>query len=222
MEKSSLSYQLIKKAESVKKAAEQIAEITMDWQIIRSYMNNRLTDIVLNERQEKKMGRYKYIYDQLASGKYSDLEIVNQLMNKKLYGVSMKQAYDDMKCSKELFFKLMDVDKLFELKLELQLNRTLINKCIENGDMDGAAKFEKNRISLLKELPEPEDIAGDMFEGHIIEAVFDPRLLGNPDVDVKEILQLINDKRKVKLNIDQFTTDIPFEDVPNAEETTSL
>lgn len=209
----SMQERLIKRAEHVARAAETIAEQTNDWQMIRAFMVNRINDIVLNEKQEKKLERYQYVYNQLVGGKYTDMEIIGQLMNKKLYGVSLKQAYEDIRCSRELFNTTINVNKVFEINLQLQINRNMQRKAEELGDMKAAAAFEKNRVMLLKLLPEEEDTSAEMFEGHMIEAVFDPRLIGAADVDMKEILQLINDKRKVKINIDSFVVDILHEDL---------
>jgi hypothetical protein len=129
---------------------------------------------------------------------------------------------NDMECCKELWASVINVKRTFEITIELEINRRLMYKAEEMGDMKAAAQFEKNRILLLKLLPEEEDTSAELFEGHIIEAVFDPSLLGAPEVDMREILEMVNAKRKVKINIDMFATDITHEDVTDANETTSL
>lgn len=218
----SLHSRLINKAEAIAKAADLMAERTNDWQVIRAFISNRISDYELNERQEKKLDRYQYIYNHLVSGKYTDMDIIEQLMNKKLYGVSLKQAYEDMSCSRELFNATLNVNKIFEINLQLQINRNLMRKAEEIGDLKAAAAFEKNRAMMLKLLPEEEDRSAEHFEGHLIEAVFDPRLIGAPEVDMKELLEMINSKRKVKINIDSFATDITHEDVNDADQTATL
>ena len=57
---------------------------------------------------------------------------------------------------------------------------------------------------MLKELPDEEENPAELFEGHQIEAVFDPTLLGAPAVDMKEVLKAINEKRDKKIQIDMF------------------
>ncbi len=213
----SMNERLMKRADAVAKAADTIAEKTNDWQVIKAFISNRLNDYPLNERQEKKLERYNHVYNQLVSGRFTDGEIIAQLMNKKMFGVSLKQAYEDVRCARELFPSMININKVFELNLELQINRNLMRKAEEIGDLKAAAAFEKNRVMLLKELPEQEDTSAELFEGHTIEAVFDPRLLGAPDVDMKELLRVINDKRKVKINIDSFAVDIPHEDLSDEE-----
>ncbi|HYC28225.1 MAG TPA: hypothetical protein VEB42_05400, partial [Chitinophagaceae bacterium] len=186
------------------------------------YLSNRLGEgFELTPEQQKKMDRYKFIYDQLSSGKYTEQEIVSQLTNKNLYALSLSQAYEDMRCSREIFSSIINVNRTFEVKLQLDINRNLQRKAIELGDMKAAAAFEKNRALLLKLLPEEDESPADAFEGHIFEAVFDPRLLGAPDVDMKEVLRVINEKRNKKIEIDLFE-DIPFEDKPNDTDPDSL
>lgn len=218
----SLHDKLVQKAEVVRTAAERLAERTYDWQMIRDFISNRVDDYHLTPQQEKKLERYQYIYNQMVSGKYTKNEILNQLTNKKLFGISLVQAYEDLACSQELFATTININRNFEINLQLEINRNLMRKAEELGDLKAAAQFEKNRALLLKLLPEEEDTTAELFEGHIIEAVFDPTLLGAPEIDMREVLKMINEKRKVKINIDMFATDIPHEDVNNADETTTL
>ena len=221
--KTDVAAALIKKAEGIQKATDAILESTRDWQTIKAFLSNRLGEAFeLTPEQQKKMDRYKFIYDQLSSGKYTEQEIVSQLTNKSLYNVKLSQAYEDLRCSREIFSSIIHVNKQFELKLELDINRNLMRKAEEPGDLKAAAAFEKNRALLLKLLPDADDSPADMFEGHIFEAVFDPRLLGAPDVDMKEVLRVVNEKRSKKIDIDLFD-DIPFEDLkPNDTDPDSL
>lgn len=220
--KTDVARALIKKAEGVQKATEKILEITRDWQLIKAYLSNRLDEAFeLTPEQEKKLERYKYAYDQLSSGKYTEQEVVAQLTNKKLYGVSLSQAYEDLRCSKEIFSTLLSVNRTFEIKLQLDVNRNLMRKAEELGDLKAVAALEKNRAMLLKLLPEEDESPADLFEGHVFEAVFDPRLLGAPDIDMKEVLKLVNEKRGKKIDIDLFE-DIPFENVTDENDAASL
>jgi hypothetical protein len=218
----SLHDKLVKRAEVVRTAAERMAERTYDWQMIRDFISNRIQDIPLTAQQEKKLERYQYIYNQMVSGKYTKNEILNQLINKKLFGISLQQAYEDLDCAQELWNTVINVKRNLELSIELEINRALRRNCVEVGDLKTAATFSKEINSLMKLMPEEEDTTADLFEGHIIEAVFDPTLLGAPEIDMREILEMINAKRKAKINIDMFATDISHEDVTNANETTPL
>lgn len=213
--KTDVAKALMKKAESIQKATDALLETTRDWQTIKAYLSNRLGDALeLTPGQQEKLTRYTFIYNQLASGKYTEQEIVSQLTNKSLYNLSLSQSYEDLRCSREIFSSIINVNRTFEIKLQLEINRNLQRKAEELGDLKAAAAFEKNRALLLKLLPEEDQSPADMFEGHIFEAVFDPRLLGAPDVDMKEVLKVINEKRNKKIDIDLFE-DIPFEDKPN-------
>lgn len=211
-----VSDKLMKRVQEVMRSTELMLEKTKDWQMIKAYLSNRLyTDDYLTYQQKKKLERYQHIYNQLVSGKYTEHEVVNMTM--KRYQIKQQQAHEDLSCSKEIFNTVVNINRQFEINLQLQINRSLQRKAEEIGDLKAAAAFEKNRALLLKLLPEQEESPADMFEGHEIEVVFDPKLLGAPDVDMKEILELINQKRKVKIDLDKVVTDIPFEELPNEE-----
>lgn len=195
---------LIKKAESVELASLAISDKTKDWQVIRNFLFNRIENIKLNAAQEKKLERYQFIYSQTCSGKYTDSEVINAVM--KNYDIKSKpQAYEDLRCARELFLDTMPLMKRFEIHVQLQVNRNMQRKAEEINDMRAAALFEKNRIALLALLPEEEENP-EIFEGHVVEAKFDPRLLGpgREKIDMKALLEAINAKRDVKIKTDMF------------------
>ncbi|HVX01402.1 MAG TPA: hypothetical protein VHA52_13345 [Candidatus Babeliaceae bacterium] len=200
--KDDLNKKLQQISQDVADKADDIMEKIRDWQIIKNYLSNRIKDLVLTPEQEKKLLRYQYIYNQQVSGRYTDQEIVAQV--KKIYGVEISQAYEDINHSREIFNSVINVHKQFELKLQLQVNRKMMNKAAELGDMDAYSKIEKNRIYLIKQLhEEPEDLA-QFFEGHIYELSFDPALLGGPKVNMAKVLNAINAKRSKKIKTDMF------------------
>lgn len=206
------------KTEQVRYGSNILAEKTRDWQLIKEFMSNRLGEIVLTPDQAKKLQRYKFIYDQLSSGKYSKSQIVNQLTKDELFGVSIQQAYEDIRCSNELFSAVINFDKQFELNNEIEIAKNARAKCLEVCDFKNAAAFAKVIKELISLKPDEEDHAGDDFEGHQVEAVFDPRLLGAPEIDMKEVLATLNAKRKVAIKIDMFDH-LDFEEKINEEET---
>lgn len=216
----SVNSALIKAANQVQAGAEILMAKTRDWQVIRNYLSNRLANIELTDEQQKKLDRYQYSYNQLVTGKYTDSEVVSQLT--RIYQIKQSQAYEDLSCTRELFNTVCNINKRFEINLQLQINRKLLRKAEELNDLKAYAQLEKNRALLLKLLPEEEDTPAEHFEGHDIEAVFDPKLLGAPDIDIADILKVINEKRKVKIDIDAFITDIPHEDISTDEETAPL
>ncbi len=79
MSKVALIYK--KHATEVEAGVETLVSKVRDWQVIKQYMCNRLPEIKLTEDQKKKMERYNYIYSQQVSGKYTDSDIVKQVMN---------------------------------------------------------------------------------------------------------------------------------------------
>lgn len=199
--KENVNDSLQRRAEEVNAQAEFIMAKTRDWQVIKKYMSNRANDLVLTNEQQKKLDRYQFIYNELVSGKSTDQQVVMQVKN--FFKVSQSQAYEDMNASKEVFSSVVSLNRLFEINLALQLNKKYMAKAEELGDMKALAAFEKNRKDLLKLLPEVDDRA-EFFEGHIYEMVFDPKLLGAPKVDMKELLTAINAKRAKPINLDMF------------------
>jgi len=202
---------LQKRAEEVNRQAEFILAKTRDWQVIKQYMSNRVADIELTHEQQKKMDRYQFIYNELATGKSTDQQVVNQVKN--FFKVSLSQAYEDIKASKEVFSTVISINKLFELNLALQLNTKYKAKAEEMGDLKALAMFEKNRKDLIRLLPDEEEKPTD-FEGHIYELTFDPKLLGAPAIDMKELLQSINAKRNKPIKIDMFE-ELEYKEIPN-------
>lgn len=208
--KEEVSVVLKNKAEAIRKGAELLLEKTRDWQLIKQYLNNRLQDIELTATQQEKLNRYQYVYNQLVSGRYTDQEVITQLT--KLHGISLRQAYEDMNATREIFCTVVNINKLFEIQLQIQITKGMIRKAEELQDFKSAAALGKNLATLLSMLPDVEENPAELFEGHTIEAVFDPSLLGAPPVNMKEVLTAINAKRKVKINTDMFE-DIDHEEV---------
>lgn len=212
----SVTNALVKKSEQLQATAELLLENTRDWQVIQQYLCNRLEEGILTKEQQKKLERYQYIYNQMVSGKYTDPEILNQVC--KMYCIKKNQAYHDMNATREIFSTVVNLNKRFELSLQLQINRNMMRKAEELGDMRAVAQLEKNRALLLRLIPDEDETPAEMFEGHEIEAVFDPKLLGIPDVDIKAALEAINEKRKVKIKTELFTY-IPFEESADVKKT---
>lgn len=214
MSKENVQTSLQLRADQVKKGAELLLDKTRDWQIIKQFLCNRLAETFLTSAQEEKLKRYQYIYNQLVSGKYTETEVISQLTNPMLYNISITQAYEDLNATKEIFPSFINLNKRFELMIQLQVNRDMLRKASEIGDLKAFAALEKNRSAMLAQIEDAEDSAADLFEGHVLEAVFDPSLLGVPRIakeDMKDLLNEINEKRKVKIKTD-FIEDIPHED----------
>ena len=210
---------LIKKAEQIRAASDIVTEKTQDWQVIRQFMNARHSEIILTPKQQEKMNRYKFIYDQLSSGRYTKSDVINQLMNKSLFGISMAQAYEDIRCSAELFSSVLHVSRQFELVNEIEIAKKARAKCEAICDFKSAAAYSKVIKDLIGMLPDEEIHPGEDFEGHEVTAVFDPSLLGAPPVNMKEVLSMLNTRHKASINIDMFE-ELEYSDVKNEKETT--
>ncbi len=208
---------LERKADQVKRGAEILLQQTSDWQQIKKYLCNRIEGIKLSASQKEKLDRYQFIYNQLSSGNYTEQEILQQLQKKEMYDISLQQAYDDMNATKEIFSSFININKKFELKLELDIAKEVRRKCLEQNDMKSYAAMSKNIISLLALIEDDNEVNADLFTGIEIEATFDPRLLNAPDVDMKELLTALNNKRDAKIKMD-LIEDLPYESITNAEE----
>ena len=210
--KKSLQIVLQEKADQVRAGTEILVAKTRDWQVIKAYLNNRLGDMLLTEEQEKKLERYQYIYNNLVSQKYSEYEVVNQVV--KLFKIELVQAYEDLNHSKEIFVSTLSINKRFEQKMELESARSLKRKCEEMHDFKAAAQIQKNIVLILRDLPEEEENPGELFEGHSYEILVDPRLIGAKKVDRQQVLDAINERRTKKITNEIFD-DLPFEEVKN-------
>lgn len=207
---SNISNYLVKTGQEIATATESLLEYTQDWQIILEFMKNRIEGIKLTKKQQEKMKRYQFAYGQASSGKFTDAEIVNLLMSE--YTIGLTQAYEDMRCMREIYTVVGNINKRYEISIQLQINRRLMIKCEEMGEMLILAMFEKNRVALLKELKELEENPADDFKGHTFIPVFDPKLINEDVIDERELMRVINEKRAVKINLDKISTDLPYEE----------
>ena len=211
---SDLAMALQQRATQISYATEILLEKTRDWQTIREFLCNRLRDTNLTETQQEKLKRYQFIYNQLVSAKYTDQEVLSQIMN--LYNVGLPQAYEDLNCSREVFNSVISINKQFEIKMELQSAKDMKRKCMELCDFKAAAAIQKNIIALTAMLPDLEEDPAAQFAGHEIEATYNPELLGAPPVDMKELLAALNSRKKVKIKTELFET-LEFDDGNNKE-----
>lgn len=203
---------LAAKQESISRAADIAASITSDWQLIKQYMYNRANFDDLTPVQRKKLERFNFIYSHLVTGKYTREEVQQALC--KQYKIQLCQAREDFRCVYEIFPQVNRIDRIFEMQIELEKARTLTRKAEEANDFKSAANFQRNVIKILELIPEKEPEI-ENFEGHTIEAVFNPKLLGAPDIskeDLKSLLDSINSKRAVKINTDLFEELNPTKD----------
>ena len=212
MSRESIPAVLKKTAEKILNSTDVLNARTRDWQTIKNFISNRVAEIKLTDTQQKKMERYQYIYNLSVSGKYTESDILSTLM--KEYKIERTQAYEDLSCSKEIFSSVININKQFELNVQLQVNRKFQMKAEAVGDLKALAAFEKNRIALLAIIEEQEENPADMFEGHQYEAVFNPALIGAAPIDINELMNVVNEKRKVKIKRELFEH-LDFEDIPH-------
>lgn len=201
MKNENVTSHLVKQAKSIANGAELLASTVNDWQLIRRYLTNRLAEVELSDVQQKKLERYNFIYDQLATGNYTDKEIVPLISER--FSVSIRQAYEDIACSKEVYTHVFNFNKGFELRLQLDLNREMLKKAKEKGEFKNYAALEKNRIRLMEMMPDLEE-SENWFEPHELIIQFNPDLIGAPKVDMQEVLKYINEKRKAKIKTELF------------------
>jgi hypothetical protein len=203
--KKSLVNLYVESADQLKRATDLLVQKTSDWQTIKNFLTNRFEDLVLTKQQQEKLDRYQFIYNQLSSGKYTESDVVQMLM--KHFDIKMVQAYEDLKSTKEIYSSsVIQINKRFELKMELESARDMKRKCTSTGQLKTAAIIQKNIIALLSMFPDEEENPGQDFEGHTFEVVFNPELLGPgaSKVNMQEVLKAINEKRKTPINIDMF------------------
>ena len=199
---STVSIMLQEHTNRINRAADHIMDSTNDWQVIKSFLGNRIGDVKLSTLQKKKMERYQFMYNQLVTGKFTDKEAIEA--NMKMYDIEQWQSYDDLKCTREIFSSVININKKFEIDLQLQVNRRMLRKAEEICDFKAYAALEKNRTHMLSMIEDIDPDEADMFIGHTYEPVFDPSLIDADPVDMKEVLEIINKGRKVKIKTELF------------------
>lgn len=193
---------MIDRSRQILNGAAALVAMTNDWQTIREFLCNRLEEDLLTEMQKKKLERYQFMYSHTMKGKYTKQEVISMCM--RFFSISQSQAYEDYNCMSEIFATVMHINKHFEIKMQIESVKMAMAKATELCDFKGAEAARKNLISLIALLPEENSSPGELFEGHIIEAVNDPRLIGAPAVDWKALAKAINDKRKVPIDLSKF------------------
>lgn len=214
--KSNISHYLTKKASEISGLTESLMEVTQDWQIILEFMKNRIETIRLTKKQQAKMQRYQFAYAQASSGRFTDEEVRNLLRAE--YTIGHSQAYEDMRCMREIYTVVENPNKRYELMMMLHVNKKLMIKCEEKGELLTVALLEKNRIKILEQLVVEDENPAEDFKGHTYQPLFEPGLISDEVVDMKEVMKIINEKRNVKLDISKISaTDIPYEDLDNQD-----
>jgi hypothetical protein len=201
--------QLMTTARQIRFGTEILLAETRDWQLIREYITNRFSKIELNQNQQLKLERIQFIYNSLCSGKYTEQDVIDMLVQLPAYNISLCQAYNDLKAAKELFPQFNNLKRDFELNVEIEIARKARTKCLAVNDHKNAVAYGNLIKDLLKLLPEESEDDGIDFTGHNYEFTYDPSLIGAPDVDIPELLAYINKKRKVDIKTDLFDELIP-------------
>jgi len=174
--------------EQIRRSTELLAQEVADWQTIQNYLTRRIAEIQLTETQQLKLQRYQFIYNQLVTGRYTDAEVCEMVMD--VYAIQQTQALSDIRDAQELFNTAYSVNKLFEIKLQLSLNRAMLDKCDRTNNFKGYAALEKNRTKLLELLPDDDTSDADSFKGHENIIVMDTDALGIEPVPVEELAKL--------------------------------
>lgn len=174
--------------------AQLMAESVNDWQVIQSYLTGRMVNLQLTSKQQEKLVRYQFIYNQLVSGKYTEAEVCEMIQE--TYGLSYVQALQDLRDSKEVFTATLNINKIFELKVQLELNKVYQQMAKDAGDWRALAAFEKNREKLLARVPDVEESHADDFTPHVNIFTFDPALLGVQQFTEDELQDLLQDIKK--------------------------
>lgn len=203
------------KAEIIRRA-EWIAEQTNDFQTIKAYMQARIGELEMTDAQKEKLRRWQFVYDQSATGNYTETEIRLQLQEH--FKVNQNTSYVDIRQAKELMSTTLNINKLFKIQIDIELLDIMKQKAKASNNGDTYAKLQKAQNELYKMLPDEDIAAGDDFIPHANIIEFNPALLGVeriPDDQMKKLL----DQIKHEFNI----TDIEFDETPtNATSTGTL
>lgn len=179
------------KEEQAIKQAELAAQATDDYLAVKDFMLRRISYIELTPAQERIRNIYSFAYNQLLSGKFTEKEVLSLIMTE--YKVPVGAAIQYLKDSKELYNIIFDVNKAWEIHVQLELNKIQMQKANARGDQKAYALLERNRIKLLDLIPEKEESTNDDFVGHLIEPQFNPALLGIDPIPEKELKKLQKD-----------------------------
>lgn len=195
---------LQKHKEELISRAEWMAEQTNDLQTIKAYMTARFNDIKLSDKQKAKMARWQFVYDQLSTGRYTQLDIRWQLQNK--FGISEGAAMLDIREASDVFGSTMNINKMFKIQLDIQLLDVMKQKARDTQQLDSYARLQKVQNELYKMLPDEDEVPADHFSPHQIIMKFDPSLLGIAPLRADKMKELF-----AQLSREHGIEDIPYE-----------
>ena len=186
------------KADLIRRA-EWITQQTDDYQTIKAYMNARMGDISLNNRQQHKLERWQFIYNQLSTGKYTEQEVRQQLM--KHFGTPENTSYTDMREAKELMSTTINLNKRFKIQVDIELLDLMKLKARESNNLDAYAKLQKVQNELYKMIPDEEEKPIDHFTPRQNIVQYNPALLGIAPIPEAQMKDLV-DQLKREYNIE--------------------
>lgn len=187
--------------------AEHVTEMTNDYQTIKAFMSARAGDIKLSAKQQEKMKRWQFVYDQLSSGKFTEKEVRQQLMVH--FNIEEPTAYRDIQESQELMATTLSINKIFKINCDIQLIEVLQRKANETHQLEAYAKLQKVKNELYKMLPDKEENPGDYFTPRQNIIDFNPALLGVAPVPEDQMKALF-DQLKNEFGI----IDVEYVDLP--------
>lgn len=203
---------IVKKYQEVEKYTESLLEVVQDWQTIQRHLKNRLEKIKLTKKQQEKLDRYQFAWSMLVSGDADDGQVAEMICQ--TYHVEKSQAYEDIKCTREVFGSVVSIKKQLGLQTQYQIMLKAQSRALALDNMTSFASISKVIHGILKDIEDEEENPASEFHGHVFEPVFDPALLNSgEEVNMKEVLDAINAKRKVKLKMNEIATAIPYEEI---------
>ncbi len=175
---------------------DTVQEQLNDLQQVKKYMMRRIEEEELTPVQQKKMELYEFIYNQSIGGKWQEEELIDIIKAKAT--CSRPTAILLLNDTKELFTRVLSINKQWELKRQLAVNERLLQKAETANDFKALAMLEKNRIKIL-ELVEDIEEQQEEFKGHTFIISADPSIIGMKPVNPKEmkgLLKQLKDKFK--------------------------
>lgn len=134
--------------------------------------------ILLTEKEEALLDRWKYADELLRKNKYKRQEIVDLIIAK--YGISHDTAWRDIVNAEYVFCSSYPLNKKYIIGLRMEFLAKAINKAYTDDDYESVARLEKEYREYLKMYPDTKQKRSPktinfIMQNNLMQSVLDPR-----------------------------------------------
>ncbi len=170
---------------------------------IYNYVCGAVEDSGLSDDEKALLERCNFA-DDLLRQRHTDSAVVRMLRLK--FGVSQATAYNDVATTKYIFSSIPLSEKEYGLKLMLELNMKVIQKCMEKGDYKIVRELQETRLKIFDRIKGVDELREELSGNNRQSNTFILRVSvsdsgGRPrDLDMMKDIQDLGDDEVEMIN----------------------